>query len=38
MGWQVVGGVAKVSMCAMVFLRSPENVGGVAGHRWGDKV
>ena len=39
MGWQYVGLVAKVGIYLMDFFkRSPENVGLVAGCRWGGRV
>ena len=38
MGWQGVDGVVKLEISAMDFLRNPENVGGVAGFRWGGSV
>ena len=37
-GWQGVEGDVKVEIPANDFLRSPENVGGVAGCRWGGRV
>ena len=33
-----VDGVVNVEMSAMDFERNPENVGGVAGYRWGGRV
>ena len=38
MGWQGVDGVVKLEISAMDLLRNPENVGGVAGFRWGGRV
>ena len=37
-GWQGVEGEVEVAISATGFLRSPENVGGVAGCRWGSRV
>ena len=33
-----VDGVVNVKMSAMDFERNPENVGGVAGCWWGERV
>ena len=44
MWWQGVGGVegsmkgGKSKFFADTFLRSPENVGGVAGYKWGGSM
>ena len=36
--WSRIGGGLMLKFILWIFLRSPENIGGVAGCRWGERV